>query len=423
MVQVLTFAESCCSAEKDNLITLIEKSDRIKFSDIEISKLKYQYRIYDHPINMLSADMKNLPIKFDTPLRSLSARYSLLYQKERPTRERLKEYIEPRVAETPFGTNHFAPNWGSLESIGKKINKKPSEDNFDVIILEYLSTTAPQMEFVGELRYGDDFASIIVRSIPAGTTVEQRIKKINEPYNAFEEYVRKNPEPVTNSKIVPDKEKLVEYRDQYVAWLELRDRRLDVISFTRKNNRWCFFDFGNEKDARDFHRYAKTSVNKNPILQQILIPPEPLSPQTAQKTWRKWETYMKDYSVEGEFVYYDGKFVTIMKRDGTKEKLERAKLCHADSGYIDRAVKEQEERHKRELEELPEKIKNPFREWVTKIHDYKVEGEFIDYDGKFVTIKKHDGKTEQIEYARLCLDDKNYVQERLLIKKRAEKKK
>ncbi|MDR1483765.1 MAG: hypothetical protein LBT09_02970, partial [Planctomycetaceae bacterium] len=144
----------------------------------------------------------------------------------------------------------------------------------------------------------------------------------------------------------------------------------------------------------------------------------------AKDTWRVWKTFLRDYEVEAEFVYFDGKFVTLMKRDGTKEKIEYKRLSLVDEDYVDEAVKEQKKRYEKELKELPEKIgKEQYREWITKIHDYKVEGEFVNYDGKFVTIKKRDGKTEQIEYSRLCLDDKNHVQEKMLIKKRKEKNK
>ena len=158
-------------------------------------------------------------------------------------------------------------------------------------------------------------------------------------------------------------------------------------------------------------------VRDNPYFKVPDPPPPP------KETWRVWETFMKDYKVEGEFVYYDGKDVTIMKRDGTKEKLTYKKLGIADQFYVDEEVEEQKKRYERELKELREQLaKEPIHEWITKIHDYKVTGEFVDYDGKFVTIKRADGKTEQIEYSRLCLDDKNYVQEKILPKKQKEKK-
>jgi hypothetical protein len=394
VAQILLFVSNCYSEEKSNLIKQIEKCERIKFIDIEVSQNKFQYRPYDPPLNLLTSEIKNLPVKYDTPLRTFANQYSQLYQKERPAKERLKEYLDPRFpkSENMFPSVVPVTNWYSIEIIAKKLNKKVSEDNFDDIILECLIKIAYRIECIGELRQ-DNYAAIIVNYLPPNTTKEQRIKEIQKPYDALEEFLTKHPEPGNDSKPEPDpeyKKQLQEYNDKLFDYMDIISRQINIISMYKKDNRWHFLlleEYKTRENYWSLHSSTLASIiMKEGQLYQILTPKEPIPPK---KIWRHWETFRKDYKVEGKFVHFDGEFVTIMKRDGTKEKIKYKKLCSEDQFYVDKEVEEQKKRYEKELKELPEQLaKEPFHEWITKIYDYKVTGEFISYDGKFVTIKK-----------------------------------
>jgi hypothetical protein len=358
----------------------IKINDSKQFTEIEIDQIKYKFKIYDHTIcyedkheevKELTTNISQSPVLFKLEM------YKLLIDTDQPVQKRFNEYMNYHVDPNE--------NWNILQTIYAKEGIKITKDNFDKVLLDYSQKKNMQSYYLGEIRK-DKYAALII--------VRYELKR--------------------QPSIMP----LCHYFENgrwYIFspkdYAEGESKKFfDAVSLK------CAY-FRISESGNPFHALYLSAKKITQKRNSVLFGEE----ETPTITWRNWTTHLRKHLVEGEFVYFDGKYVTVMKRDGTKEKLEYRNLCLEDQAYVVRISEELKKQHEQELKEFPDKFKEQSREWITKFHDYKVEGEFVNYDGKFVTIKKRDGKTEQIEYARLRLDDKNYVQEKILIKKRTEK--
>lgn len=365
--------------DNDTLETLLKEIKAVESLPFEKTvecDLEIKYRLYTKPISLSASRTADLPIDNSiSPLYSIAILFSLAESKKLTDKERFKIFFDL------FEDNESI--WISLrDAFSYELSwKNLDKNNF----WDYWKKEFQNVFCLGELRRDNMFTISFF--------TEERSLDWFEPSAPL-----------------------------------IVNRVFLHFTFYLKNNRYYLASVKRSESLETFLRASRSllcsSDNKGVYDKFILYNPYFKPPDPPPKeTWRVWKTFLGDYEVEAEFVYFDGKFVTLMKRDGTKEKIEYKKLSLADEGYVNEAVKEQKELYEKELKELPEKIgKEQYREWITKIHDYKVEGEFVNYDGKFVTIKKRNGQTEQIEYSRLCLDDKNHVQEKMLIKKRREKK-
>jgi hypothetical protein len=367
----LTWSSVCFSEESDKIKFVIEKiksADKMPFEQITAGGKTYKYRLFQRPINLTLSEINGLPIKHNvSPLYTWASLESLIGNVTLLPKDRLNTILQ-FWEDRDTALKNLQNIYGSNE-----------KDMCNKIIDEYNKTFC-----IAEFRKDDKFALIIFQD-----------KMF--PYPEFD----------------PDGEPFVPTRPYFSS-----------VGGYIKNNRYYFDDMQEFEKSESFS-FTVLSISENELWRKFVLnnpyfkPPDP----PPKDTWHKWETFLKDYEVEGEFVYFDGEFVTIMKRDGTKEKIKYKKLSIKDQFYVDKEVEEQKKRYEKELKELPEQLaKEPFHEWITKIHDYKIEGEFINYDGKIVTIKKRDGKIEQIEYNRLSLDDKNYIQEKLLQRKKNNQK-
>jgi hypothetical protein len=356
----------------ETLVKEIKVVDLLPFEKCIEDGMTFEYRVYKKPVSLSFSRTANMPIDYGiSPLYTSAIALSLVESKKLSDKEcfdiffnlfEAKESVWICLRDTLL--KNF-PDW-------KTLDKKD--------IQRFLKKEFNNVFCVGEIRQGNMFT--------LSYFTEESCPDLFEPSEP----------PIVK-------------------------RKFFRLSFYLKNNRFYFVTSERSKSLDTFVHTSRSVleglhnkfVRDNPYFK----PPEP----PPKETWRHWETFLKDYKVEGEFIHFDGEFVTMMKRDGTKEKIKYKNLCIADQFYVDEEVEEQKKRYEKELKELPEQLaKEPYHEWITKIHDYKVTGEFVSYDGKFVTIKKSDGKTEQIEYNRLSVDDRNYVQEKLLLQKWKQKK-
>ncbi|MDR0336205.1 MAG: hypothetical protein LBI18_03845, partial [Planctomycetaceae bacterium] len=273
----------------------VQINEAKKFNEIQIGQKKYLFKLYDPIINYFGKEFGKETVndietnQNHSPLLSDLAAYKIFIQTDRPISERFSEWLsKDRDSETKWNLMHKY-----YTDKGENITK----DNFDKVILNYHKKRNIQIDYMGEVRK-DNFAAIIAR-----------ITEKSDDGN------RHNPP-------------------------------IHPICFYKENDRWYRFnlkDYTEEGEAKKFFQVISDECwynnisKKESVFHDIFLASEAITRErepwwfeepeekvidVTKEIWHEWETHIGDINVIGKFISYEGKYVTVEKKDGERVKLE-----------------------------------------------------------------------------------------------------
>ncbi|MDR0336271.1 MAG: hypothetical protein LBI18_04195, partial [Planctomycetaceae bacterium] len=282
---IFSYAEEKVYSIKES----IQINETRKFNEIQIGQKKYLFKLYNPTINYFGKETVNdietnqnhSPLLFDL------AMYKTLTQTNRPISERFSEWLsEDRDPET---------KWNMIQKYYADQGENITKDNFDKVILNYHKKKNIQIDYMGEVRK-DNFAAIIVRRTEKSED-SNRVKPLIFPMC----YYKKDGRWYNFSK--------KDYTE-----LGESEKFFQVISDE------CWYNNMSQKDSI-FYDIFLASEALTREREPWWFDEEKVVDVTAE-VWHEWETHIGDINVIGKFISYEGKYVTVEKKDGERVKLE-----------------------------------------------------------------------------------------------------
>jgi hypothetical protein len=292
------------SADTISIADAIKLNDTKTLREITINNAKYQFKEYEPTINIFGKnDITKITASFvQSPLLFDLAINKILLESNRSVHDRFADFLN--------ASNDPEAKWKTLQEYYKGKGVIISKDNFDTILLNYHKKWNIQFDYLGEVR-SDNYAAIIVRKSTEETDMGNRIAPIIFP-----------------------------------------------MCYLYKNNRWYTYspkDYSTDGQTRNFFLTISEECqpyqisNTKSVFYKLYLTSQSIADQRDMgndnkevnilaNPWHEWETHIGDIKVEGKFISYEGKHVTIEQKDGSRIKMEHAPLRRSDKDYIEKLL-------------------------------------------------------------------------------------